>query len=256
MLLAVDVGNTTISLGAFRGKALVGDWRLSTWATRTPDELGLTLNALLNAHLDPAQIEGVIVCSVVPRLNESFSYAFSKYFNQTPLFVTQSMALIPLEVEDPSTVGTDRISDCLAAHALFGGPLLIIDFGSASTFDLVSESGAFLGGAIAPEMGAASYSLFEKTALLPQIELELPPSVIGKNTVDNLKAGVVLGFLGLVDGLIAHFQREFGQPLRVVATGGRGAFYQEHLSSIEVYEPHLTLIGLRLCWERVRPRQL
>lgn len=252
MLLAVDVGNTTISLGAFDGDRLCGDWRLSTTATRTPDELGLMLNVLLSTHFDPKQIDGVIVCSVVPHLNESLNYAFSRYFDKTPVFLNRDLELVPLLVEDPATVGADRISDCLAGYALFGGPLLIIDFGSASTFDLVSAAGAFLGGAIAPEMGAASYSLFQKTALLPEVELELPPSVIGKNTSDNLKAGVVLGFLDLVAGLIRRFNQEFDQPLKIVATGGRGAFYQEHIDAIEVYEPHLTLIGLRLSWERIR----
>lgn len=256
MLLAVDVGNTTISLGLFEGETLLGDWRLSTTAQRTPDELGLMMTGLLRRHLDPEKISGVVICSVVPRLNESLSYVFSRYFDIKPVFLNNDLGLVPLEVDDPSAVGADRISDCLAGYRLFGGPLLIIDFGSASTFDLISESGAFLGGAIAPEMGAASHSLFKTTALLPEVELELPPSVVGKNTNDNLKAGVVLGFLELIDGLVGRYQREYPQPLKVVATGGRGAFYQKHLDSIEIYEPHLTLIGLRLTWEEVQQRGL
>ncbi len=252
MLLTVDVGNTTISLGVFDGQKLLGDWRLSTTAKRTPDELGVMIDGLLRRNLDPKAIDHVIVCSVVPHLNEPLNYAFSRFFGKQPVFLNNTLGLVALEVDDPATVGADRIADCLAGFCLFGGPLLIIDFGSASTFDLVSDSGAFLGGAIAPEMSAASYSLFTKTALLPEVELTLPPSVIGKNTNDNLQAGVVLGFLDLIGGLIQRFKLEIGHSLKVVATGGRGGFYQEHIDAIEIYEPHLTLIGLRLAWEHIR----
>jgi len=250
--LTVDVGNTTISLGAFDGQKLMGDWRLSTTAKRTPDELGVMIDGLLRRNLDPKAIDHVIVCSVVPHLNEPLNYAFSRFFSKKPLFLNNALGLVALEVDDPAAVGADRIADCLAGFCLFGGPLLIIDCGSASTFDLVSDNGAFLGGAIAPEMTAASYSLFSKTALLPEVELTLPPSVVGKNTNDNLQAGVVLGFLDLIDGLIQRFKLEVDRPLKVVATGGRGGFYQKHIDDIEVYEPHLTLIGLRLCWERIQ----
>lgn len=252
MLLAVDVGNTTISLGAFDGQTLLGDWRLSTTAKRTPDELGVMIDGLLRRNLDSTAIEHVIACSVVPHLNEPLNYAFSRFFGKHPVFLNNALGLVALEVDDPTAVGADRIADCLAGFHLFGGPLLIIDCGSASTFDLVSDSGAFLGGAIAPEMSAASYSLFAKTALLPEVELTLPPSVVGKNTNDNLQAGVVLGFLDLIGGLIRRFELEVGHPLKVVATGGRGGFYQEHIEAIQVYEPHLTLIGLRLAWERMQ----
>lgn len=252
MLLAVDVGNTTISLGVFKGERLLGDWRLSTQARRTPDELGAMIDALLHRQLDPGAIQDVIACSVVPRLNEDLCRAFARFFDLTPQFLGNDLGLVPLAVDDPAAVGADRIADCLAGFELFGGPLLIIDCGSASTFDLISETGAFLGGAIAPEMSAASHALFSKTALLPEVELTLPPSVVGKNTNDNLKAGVVLGFVELIDGLIRRFKAEVGAPLRVVATGGRGGFYKSHIAAIEVYEPHLTLIGLRLAWQRLR----
>jgi len=147
MLLAVDVGNTTISLGAFEGETLHGDWRLSTPSPRTPDELGLMLNVLFANQLRLERISGVMVASVVPRLNESLGYAFRKYFDCVPAFLTHRSGLVPLEVEDPASVGADRIADCLAGFARFGGPLLVIDFGTATTFDLVGEDGAFLGGA-------------------------------------------------------------------------------------------------------------
>lgn len=253
MLLAVDVGNTLIKLGAFSGKTLQGSWRLSTPAARTPDELGLTLKWLLDHHLrsnKPPQ--GVMISSVVPRVNESLSYAFSRYFEQEPVFLRWNSGLVPLEVDDPATVGPDRIADCLAGYRLFGGPLLTVNFGTASTFNLISKQGAFLGGAIAPELGASFQALVRSTALLPEVELNLPQSVIGRNTVANLQAGMVLGFLALVDGLIARFRRECASSLQVVATGGRGAFFKEHLSSIHSYEPYLTLQGLRLAWEQLR----
>lgn len=255
MLLAVDVGNTQIKIGAFEGERLRGSWRLSTPVVRTPDELGLTLELLCRAQLQAVQaVEGVIVSSVVPRLNAPLAFAFGRYFRREPLFLHWDAGLVPLEVEDPTTVGSDRLCDCLAGYALFGGPLLTINFGTASTFNLVSESGAFLGGAIAPEMEAAFSALVRGTALLPEVELELPTSVVGKSTAENLKAGVVLGFLELVDGLIRRFRQAVRADLRVVATGGRGAFFQKHLAAIEVYEPNLTLIGLRLAWERLRGR--
>ncbi len=252
MLLAVDVGNTTISIGAFEGATLHGDWRLSTPSPRTPDELGLMLNVLFANQLRLDHITGVMVASVVPRLNESLHYAFRKYFDCVPTFLTHRSGLVPLEVEDPASVGADRIADCLAGYERFGGPLLVIDFGTATTFDLIGADGAFLGGAIAPEMSAASASLFQKTALLPEVELDLPESVIGRNTSDNLKAGVVLGFLDLVAGLITRFRADYGAPLRVVATGGRGRFFTQHLEQISAYEPHLTLTGLRVAWGRLQ----
>ena len=253
MLLAVDVGNTLIKLGAFSGDALQGSWRLSTPAARTPDELGLTLELLFNHHLHLEKpLEGVVVSSVVPRLNESLHYAFSRYFDQQPVFLKWNSGVVHLEVDDPTTVGPDRIADCLAGHRLFGGPLLTVNFGTASTFNLVSKEGAFLGGAIAPEMSASFQALVRSTALLPEVELNLPSSVIGRNTADNLQAGMVLGFLALVDGLIGRFRQEFSQPLKVVATGGRGAFFKEHLNCIETYEPYLTLHGLRLAWEKLQ----
>jgi len=253
MLLAIDVGNTTISIGLFKDEELVNDWRLATDKNRTPDELGLQIKGLLEgAKIDARKINDVMICSVVPYLNQKLIGAFEKHFQRSLQFLDFKSGLIKLAVDDPTAVGADRIADSIAGYHLYGGPILIIDFGTATVFNLVSEKGEFLGGAIAPEMELTAEMLFERTALLPQVELEIPRSVIGKNTVDNIKAGVVLGFFDMVSGLIARFKREYGKNLKVIATGGRGELFYKQIEAIEHYDPFLTLKGLRIAWQKLK----
>ncbi|MCK4571039.1 type III pantothenate kinase [Candidatus Bipolaricaulota bacterium] len=249
MLLVLDVGNTNIVFGLFKEDVLVHQWRVTTDRNRTDDELRLTTRSLLaEAQIDPSDITGVAIASVVPSLNLPLTAAFESLTQGEVGFLTADTSPIALDVEAPHTVGADRIANCIAAHTLYGGPILVLDFGTATTFDLVADDGRFLGGAIAPEMRLAARALTERAAQLHSVELKIPESVIGKNTATNIQAGVVLGYLDLVDGLIRRFRDEVGEPLQVIATGGKGEMFYQNLNSIPLYDPVLTLKGLRIWW--------
>jgi type III pantothenate kinase len=252
LLLAVDVGNTLIKLGVFRKGKIVADFQLATDRDRTPDELGLQIKGLLEGlGARPEAVRGVIISSVVPHLNWPLEQAFKRHLGNEPAFLDYRWGLIELAVEEPSKVGNDRIAACLAGYAQHGGPLLVIHFGTATTFNLVSKTGAFLGGAIAPQMEMAAKALAQHAALLYEVELNPPRSVIGKTTDDNIKAGFVFGFIDLVRGLIARYRDEIDEPqLKVIATGGWGKFFTKHVSEIFAYDPHLALKGLQIAWER------
>jgi len=249
MLLVLDIGNTNIVLGTFDDDTLLHQWRVTTDRNRTADELRLTIRSLLaEAKIDPSSITGVAVASVVPSLNLPLAQAFGSLVSGEVGFLTAATSPIALDVEAPHTVGADRIANCIAAHRLHGGPILVLDFGTATTFDLVAKDGSFLGGAIAPEMRLAARALTERAAQLHSVELKIPETVIGKNTATNIQAGVVLGYLDLVDGLIRRFRNEAGEPLQVIATGGKGELFYRNLDSIQLYDPVLTLKGLQIWW--------
>lgn len=251
MLLVLDVGNTNIVVGLFRGDDLVLQWRVTSDRNRTADELRLTVRSLLaEANVNPTELTGVAIASVVPSLHLPLEEAFKTLGSGATGFLNSETSPIVLDVETPHTVGADRIANCIAAHALYKGAMLVLDFGTATTFDLAAEDGRFLGGAIAPEMGLAARALTDRAAQLHSVELRIPTSVIGKNTATNIQAGVVLGYLDLVDGLIARFRREVATPLTVLATGGKGKLFFDNLDSIEYYDPVLTLKGLHLWWQR------
>ena len=255
MLLTYDVGNTNTVVGLFDGQRLVGRWRFTTDRNRTSDELRFELRDLLaEAGVAAEAIEGVAVASVVPALNPPLRSALETLVKGPVLWIDPQTPPLPLDVDEPWSVGADRIVDCVAGYEIYGGPLLIIDFGTAATFNLVSRQGAFVGGAIAPEMRVAAQALVEKTAQLFSVSLDVPQSPIGRTTADNIRAGVVLGFLDLTEGLIRRFQAECGRDLRVVATGGKGELYHREIEAIELYDPDLTLKGLEICWRRSRTR--
>ena len=250
ILLAVDVGNTNIVIGIFQHAKLAGHWRFTTDRNRTSDELRLTLRGLFEEiGIERDQIEGAVVASVVPSLSQPLRSALSAFAGDRVRCLNADTSPIELRVDEPWSVGADRIANCVAGYRIHGGPILAIDFGTAVTFDLVSEDGAFLGGAIAPEMRLAARALFDRAAQLHSVPLEIPSSVIGKTTASNIQAGIVLGFLDMVDGLIARFRQAVGDTLRVVATGGKGKLFHEQIEAIDLYEPFLTLDGLRICWE-------
>lgn len=253
MILAYDIGNTNIVIGLLDGENIVGRWRFTTRRERTADEMRFEARSVLaEAGVAPGAIHGVAVASVVPALNPPLDAGLRSLCACDTLWVDARTSPIRLDVDEPWSVGADRIVNCVAGYALYGGPLLVIDFGTAVTFDLVSEDGAFLGGAIAPEMRLAADALTQRAAQLFAVSLDVPDTVIGRTTATNLRAGLVLGFFDLVSGLIARFRAEVDPQLRVLATGGKGALYHEHIDSIEFYDPDLTLKGLRLCWERSR----
>ncbi len=253
MLLAYDVGNTNTVVGLFDGDELTAHWRFTTERNRTADELRLTTRSLLaETDVGPADVEGIAVASVVPSIDAPLRKGIERLTTGEIRFLKSENAPIELRVDEPWSVGADRIANSFAGYTLHGGPILAIDFGTATTFDLVSEDGAFLGGAIAPEMHLTARALTDRAAQLPSVALDVPKTVIGKTTAENIRAGVVFGFLDLVDGLIARFRAEVPGELKVLATGGKGELFYRELEAIEIYEPFLTLKGLQIWWGKPR----
>ncbi|MGB2982686.1 MAG: type III pantothenate kinase [Candidatus Bipolaricaulia bacterium] len=247
MILVGDVGNTQTVLGLFAEKVLVEHWRLTTDRNRTCDELAILMRGLLqDTEHTPDEIDAIAIASVVPSLHRSLKGGLEKVFGVEPRFLTPANCGIRLDVKEPQAVGADRIANTIAAQALFGGPCLVIDFGTATNFDLVGEGGAFLGGAIAPEMQLAAQALTDQAAQLHSIPLDVPESVTGKTTTENLQAGIVLGYLDLVAGLIGRFRDEHPGIERVIATGGKGELFARELEAIDEHVPFLTLRGLKL----------
>jgi type III pantothenate kinase len=252
VLLAADVGNTEIVLGVFRGERLERTWRLSTQPERTPDELALALSGFL-AQGDmsfESQVTGVVVASVVPDVTAAFREMAARYFPFPPVMVGPGTKTgVPILTDNPREVGADRVVNTLAAFAQFGGPSIVVDFGTATNFDIVSAKGEFMGGVIAPGMQASAASLFSRTARLTRVELTAPPSVIGKSTVEAIQSGLIFGTAGEVDAIVERVKGEIG-PATVVATGGLAPVVIPHCRTIDHHEPWLTLEGLRLVFEK------
>ena len=252
MLLAADVGNTEIVLGIFRGPDLEHTWRLSTQAERTPDELALVLAGLLGQRgiLFDAELSGLVVASVVPDVTATFREMAARHFAFAPLLVGPGTKTgVPILTDNPREVGADRVVNTLAAFTRFGGPAVVVDFGTATNFDVVSAKGEFLGGVIAPGMQASAASLFARTARLTRVELAAPPSVVGTSTVEALQSGLIFGTAGEVDGIVNRIRAELGEAT-VIATGGLAPVVIPHCTTVDRYEPWLTLEGLRLVFER------
>lgn len=254
VLLAMDVGNTNTTLGIFRGEDLISNFRLTTNTQRTVDELGLWLRQLLHwAHISLDEVEGIIVGSVVPSLDSALAQAISRYLHIKPLFVGPGIRSgMPLRVETPQELGADRLCNAVAAYAEYGGPVVVVDFGTATTWDVVSAKGEFLGGVIAPGLEIAAEALFTRTAKLPRVELEVPKYVIGKATVDAMQIGLVWGYVGLIEGLTRRVLEELGGG-QVVATGGLAPVIAKHVQLFSAVDNTLTLKGLRLLWTKNCP---
>lgn len=249
MFLALDVGNTNITVGCFDDDDIRLTWRLSTDQGLTPDEIGLRIRSLLDAfEIESSEVSDVVISSVVPYLNRSLSAGLERYLNVSPTFLRpMDNDIVELRVDEPGEVGPDRVATIIASKELYGGPGLIIDFGTATSFELYSSEGNFLGGAIAPEMETALEALVERAALLPEIELTLPESVIGKTSADNINSGFVLGFISMIEGMIERFQGEYeSEDLEVIATGGKGRLFASEIEEIKYYEEDLVLEGLKL----------
>ncbi len=251
MLLAMDIGNTNITLGVFDGDDLRATWRIATDASRMPDEYGLAVTQLLAMRgVSPGQIDSVVLCSVVPPLTPSFVVLARDYFDVSPLVVgTGTRTGMRIQYENPRDVGADRIVDATAALKLYGGPAIVVDIGTATVFDAVTERGEYIGGAIAPGLRIAADSLFHSTSMLRSVELTPPPAAIGKNTVNAMQSGLVLGFTDLVRGMVARFQLELGGNAKVIATGGLAAIIAEQVDIFDAVNPDLTLMGLRIVHE-------
>ncbi len=250
MLLAIDIGNTNIILGVFEGEELRATWRMATGIDRTTDEYtALLLNLLQQQELGTPDIKEVALCSVVPPLTATFEQLFQQYFHISPLVVGAGVKTgVRIRMDNPKEVGADRIANAAAAHHLYSGPTIIVDLGTATTFDTVSKEGDYLGGAIAPGISTASEALFMRAAALPRVELVPPKHTIGTNTIAAMQSGIVFGYVGLVEGMVARIQRELGEKTKVVATGGYAELIAKETSVIDVVNSNLTLIGLRLIY--------
>jgi type III pantothenate kinase len=255
MLLALDVGNTNVTAGVFEGDRLVRLWRLAT-EKKTADEYGAVLGGLLGRDAAGGAVDGVAIGSVVPALTGAFEEAARRHFRVEPLTVDhRTRTGVRLAVDHPAEVGADRILNALAALRLFGGPAVVLDFGTATTFDCVSKNGYYLGGAILVGARLASDALASGTAKLPQVEVRRPRRVIGRNTVECIQAGLFHGYLGMVERVLDLTVKEMGGRPRLLVTGGLGGLYAPHLSRKNVLVPDLTLQGLRLAFEAVRGRK-
>jgi type III pantothenate kinase len=252
MLLTIDVGNTNTVLGVFRGEELIANWRLTTAREQTVDEYGvLTRNLFALAGLDRNDITGVIISSVVPPVNWTLGEMSRVYLGKKALFVEMGVKTgMAVLVDNPAEVGADRIVNGVAAFHLYGGPCIVVDFGTAITFDAISAKGEYLGGVIAPGLGIASEALFARAAKLPRVEIKDPGKVIGTNTVTHIQAGLYYGAVDLVDGMLARIKKELGENAKVVATGGQARLVAKGSKYLEHIDEFLTLTGLRLIWEK------
>ena len=248
MLLCIDVGNTNTVLATFDGEILTRSWRIKTDARATADELALTFRGLL----DGAKITGIAACSTVPAVLHELRLMFAGYYPQVPVVVVEPGVRtgVQLTYNNPREVGTDRVMNTLAAHTLYGGPAVVVDFGTSTSFDAVSARGDFLGGALAPGVEISADALATRAAQLVKVELTRPPRAIGKNTVEALQSGILYGFAGQVDGIVGRIAAEVGELRAVVATGGLAPLIVGECRTVTHHEPHLTLIGLRLVYAR------
>jgi len=252
VILVFDIGNTNIVLGVFKDKELVENWRLSTARHRTYDEYGMLLRELFKAsELSLKSIEAVVLSSVVPPINSTLEMTSRKYFNRIPLTVGPGIKTgISIKYENPREVGADRIVNAVAGFEQYGGPLIIVDFGTATTFCVISNRGEYLGGAIAPGIGISTEALFARASKLPRVELVKPPSVIGKNTVNSMQSGIVYGFAGQVNEIVRRIKKEMSGTPFVIATGGLAELIAGETPVIDKVDQYLTLNGLRIIYER------
>jgi type III pantothenate kinase len=252
VLLAIDVGNTETLIGVFQGNELRWHWRTSTVGERTADELALMIGGFLEQQglSFSRQITGVAMASVVPDQTLALREMVDNYFHFSPVVVEPGTRTgIPIHYDNPKDVGADRIANAAAAFAKFGGPCIVVDFGTATTFDVISAEGDYLGGVIAPGLKVSAAALFGKAARLPKVELIAPPSVVARSTVESMQVGLILGTASMIDGMVERIVKELGHAT-VIATGGLAPLVIEHCASVQQYEPWLTLEGLRLIFDR------
>lgn len=258
LLLAIDIGNTNIVLGVFEGETLKASWRLATMRERTADELGLWVAQLLqHDHIDTARVQGVIISSVVPPVTRTAAMMVDRYFGLTPLIVNgDTKTGMPILYENPSDVGADRIVNGIGAYERYGRgpvrPVIVVDFGTATTFDAISAKGEYLGGVICPGIQISADALFQRAAKLPRIDVRKPKQVIGRTTVGSMESGLFYGYVDMVEGLVKRIRGELGSTAVCIATGGLADVIAPETQVIQEVDSELTLRGLRIVWERNR----
>ncbi len=251
MLLTIDIGNTNANMGVFDGQRLVCTCRLSADTRRMADEYGLSITSILRMKgVEPGQVTGAALCSVVPPLTATFEEVCREYFKVSPLVVNAGVKTgVRVLSENPREVGSDRVVDAVAAYRLYGGPSIVVDFGTATVFDAISKEGDYLGGAIAPGIEVAAEALHQATAQLRRVDISVPKTAIGRNTASSMQSGLYLGYLSMVEGMVRRFKLELGEDARVVATGGLAGVMAKETKVFDAANPDLTLIGLRMVYE-------
>ncbi len=251
MLLVVDIGNTSVTIGLYRTEKLGPCWRLASDNERTKDEYGILLVQLLErAGVNPGDVGEIAMASVVPPLTGTFERACREYLNAAPLVVDAGTRTgIPLRIEDPKQLGADRVASAAAVRQMYKGPACIVDFGTATIFDAISAEGEYLGNAISPGIGIASDALFRRAAKLPRVEIMRAPAAIGRNTVHSLQSGLLYGYVGLVEGMVARFRAELGPDMKTIGTGSLVEVIAKETKCIDVIEPWLALQGLKIIHE-------
>lgn len=252
MLLALDAGNTNITIGAFDGDHLTGRWRLRTNKDQTADEWGILMRNLFSlSSLNLSSVDDVVIASVVPAVDQPLEAMVQRYFRRKPMFVNSSTDLgIAVLADNPREVGADRLVNTVAAFHKYGGPCVVVDLGTTINFDIVSPKGDFIGGVICPGIGMSISGLFAKTARLPMVDFRAPEKLIGTNTVGSITSGLYYGFIGMIDGIVERLLAELGPKAKAVATGGQGNLITSASKFVKVYDEDLTLNGLRLIWQR------
>ena len=252
MLLVIDIGNTNIVIGLYEGDELANHWRLQTNTRKTEDEYGVLMRQLFETGGTASKcIDGAILASVVPPMQSMFVSLVKRYFGVDPLVVGPGIKTgMPILYENPREVGADRIVNAIAAFTRTAGPTIVVDFGTATTFDGISGKGEYLGGAICPGVTISADALYQRASKLPRVDVAAPNEVIGRNTVASMQAGIVFGYVSMVDGMIERFTSEYGEPMQAIATGGLGGLFAQHCNGIDAYDADLTLAGLKILWER------
>lgn len=255
MQLTIDIGNTNITLGIFAKGQLTYHWRLASESARMPDEYGLQLLGLFQSNgLRIQELDGILMASVVPPLTSHLEEACRNYLGHSP-FIVENQHCTPIinAYEPPEAVGIDRLVNAVAIEKKYGLPACVVDFGTATTFDAIDRDYHYLGGAIAPGVNISAEALVSHTAKLPKVDLQLPPNVIGHNTTHAMQSGLLWGYISMVEGMVMRFKAELGEDTQVIATGGLAALVGSHTHCIDAVDPWLTLEGLYLIWERMRP---